>query len=132
VSADEIAEMRARRILLGEKRHTDYSRSEWNNLEMFISQSSNSVEKITESPIPTLLQKYIRQDKGKWECIRLELIKLLIDSNCVKNIIYLILNIVGDKIDNVSFKGIRNKQYENVPSTIIHINAKYIENSLEK
>lgn len=122
VSTKEIAELRARRILLGEEKNSEFSRSEWNMLNMFISKNGSS-ELVIDKP---LLKDIIKNLKDKsieeWKLIRLYMVYYLIGSNTVEQIENLKLFIDNDSISKIEFIGVRHKVYSNVEPDKISVN----------
>lgn len=122
VSPKEIAELRARRILLGEEKNSEFSRSEWNMLNMFISKNGSS-ELVIDKP---LLKDIINNLKDKsieaWKLIRLYMVYYLIASNTVEQIENLKLFIDNDSISKIEFIEVRHKVYSNVEPEKISVN----------
>ncbi len=129
ISPDQIAKMRARRILLDEKLETVspwFDQSDLINqrmLEAFIGGGSSSYHEtglqILESPIPQLYQSF-GQPAGRFKKFaRLISVLYLKLSNTVGDVLQLDLRLLDSKRLQVRFKGRRPQQYTNVePSTI--------------
>lgn len=126
VSPKEIAELRARRILLGEEKNSEFSRSEWNMLNTFISKNGSS-QLIIDKP---LLKESIKNFKDKsieeWKLIRLYMVYYLIASNTVEYIENLKLFIDDDSISKVEFIGIRHKINSSAEADKIVVNDKTV------
>ena len=124
ISPDQIAEMRARRILLDEKLEGVSSALSRNQifdqpLEMHIrGMSSSSHElalQILESPIPNLYRQFGQTPERFKKFARLVSILYLKLSNTVENILQLDLELLGSTQLHVKFKGIRPQLYSNMP-----------------
>ncbi|RKU31693.1 hypothetical protein C6499_04100 [Candidatus Poribacteria bacterium] len=129
IPPDEIAKMRARRILLDEKLEDASPGLSQNNgfdqmtLEMYIrGMSSSSHEpqlQVTESAIPRLYQQLRQTPERFKKYARLVSILHLKLSNTVENVLRLDLELLGPTQLQVGFKGIRPKFYSNEdPATI--------------
>ena len=129
IPPEEIAKMRARRILLDEKLEDANPGLSQNYafdqmaLEMYIrGMSSSSHEpqlQITESEIPKLYQQLRQTPERFKKFARLTSILYLKLSNTIENVLQLDLELLGPTQLQVRFKGIRPKFYSNVdPSTI--------------
>ena len=129
VSPDQIAEMRARRILLNEKPMVDSSSPNQvdafhqNMLESYIrgtdvSRHETSIQ-VPESPIPNLYRNF-GQTAGKFqEFARLVSVLFLKLSRTVDNILELEFELLSPEQLRVRFKGHRRQRYTNVePYTI--------------
>lgn len=103
MSADEIAEARARRLLTGEPRAR---KNDMHGPEMMIRGMGSAIQ-VTESPIPGLLAGQPREERGTWERVRLELVRLLVLTNCVESVDMLSLQVVDGKLVHVDFRGTR-------------------------
>lgn len=128
ISADKIAELRARFILLNEKPLPDSynrkqdSRFNFNDsmLEIFVS-GLNSRVKVEGSVLPDLWN-IIGKDVGNFLPIaRLWSVFHLITSNTCKYILELKLGPIVDEKVSVKFRGQRDKQYVNVDPYIIEL-----------
>ena len=130
ISPDQIAEMRARRILLNENVNSlpsqpnlMYQALEFSILESTISGEGSSYREtdlqIPESPIPRLYQSF-GQPAGRFEKFaRLISVLYLKLSNTVEDVLQLDLELLNPKELQVKFQGRRPRQYANVePSTI--------------
>lgn len=104
MSADEIAEQRARRLLTGEPRAR---KNDMYGPEMLI-RGVGDVIQVTESPISKLLFGRSRDERGTWERVRLELVRLLIVTNCVEHIDILSLQVANGKLVHIDFRGTRH------------------------
>ena len=129
IPPDEIAKMRARRILLDEKlKDTNPALNpsyafERTMLESYIrGMSSSSHEprlQVTASPIPQLYQLFRQTPEQFKKFARMISILYLKLSNTVDNVLQLDLELVELAQLQVKFKGIRPKFYSNVEPTII-------------
>ena len=128
IPPDEIAKMRARRILLDEKLEDANPALSQNDvfsqsmLEGYIRGMSSSHEprlQVTESAIPKLYQQFRQTPERFKKFARLVSILHLKLSNTVENVLLLDLELLGPTQLQVKFKGIRPKFYSNIdPSTI--------------
>ncbi len=129
IPPDQIAKMRARRILLDEKLedvnpalipNDVFSQS---MLETYIrGMSSSSHEprlQVTESAIPKLYQQLRQTPERFKKYARLVSILHLKLSNTVENVLQLDLELLGPTQLQVRFKGIRPKFYSNIPASTI-------------
>ena len=133
ISPDQIAEMRARRILLDEKLE---SVSLWSNqsnvmnqatLELSIGGGSSSYHEsglqIPKSPIPKLYQSF-GQSAGRFEKFaRLISVLYLKLSNTVEDVLQLDLKLLDSKRLQVRFKGCRPQRYGSVKPSIIQVDG---------
>ena len=120
VSPKEIAELRARRILLGEEKNSEFSRSEWDMLNMFVSKNGSSGLNIDKPILKEAINNFKNKSIEDWKQIRLYMVYYLIASNTVEHIENLKLFIDNDSISKVEFAGIRHKVYSNVePENIV-------------
>jgi hypothetical protein len=103
MSADEIAEQRAQRLLTGEPKAR---KNDVHGPEMMI-RGMGDVQ-ITESALPRLLASVDRTDRLAWELVRLELVRLLLLTNCVERIDRLALKIANGKLIEIDFQGTRH------------------------
>ena len=129
ISPDQIAEMRARRILLAEKLGTVNPGPSYNNtldqmtLEMHICgmpPSSHELKlQVPDSPLPQLYRQFGQTPERFKKFARLTSILYLKLSNTVESVLQLDLELVESTQLRVKFKGIRPKFYSNVPPSII-------------
>ena len=124
VSPKEIAELRARRILLGEEKNSEFSRSEWNMLNMFVSQSGSLGVKIDKPILKDFINNFKNKSIEDWRLIRLYMVYYLVGSNTVEHIENLKIFIDNNSISKVEFIGIRHKVYSNVEPDKIVVNDK--------
>ncbi len=131
ISSDQIAEMRARRILLNERsfqNRTDPAGFTSDPmLESFISGMTLSSHgpdlQIQESPIPDLYRSF-GQTEGRFQKFaRLALVLYLKLSNTVEDILQLDLKLLNPRQLQVNFKGRRNQRYTDVEPYIIQVNG---------
>lgn len=124
VSPKEIAEYRARRILLGEDRSPGFSHSEWGMLNMFIGQNGASNFRVDRPIIKDFINEAIKKSGEDWELVRLYMVYYLMKSCTVEYVEKLNLFIDNDSIAKVEFIGIRQKIYSNVEPERIILNDK--------
>ena len=123
ISADQIAEMRARRILLNEKPNL----SDQEMLEPFIRglelSGPESGLQVLESPIPSLYRSFGQMAKRFRKFARLASVLYLKLSNTVDEILQFDLEILNRKELQVGFEGRRPKIYMNVEPSILEVNG---------
>jgi hypothetical protein len=118
MTADDIAEKRATRLLTGEPRAT---RLDPFGPEILIRGGMHDGLQVDESPIPRIIARLPRKERTTWEHIRLELIRQLILSRAVERIERLSLTIKDDRLVHVSFRGTRHRYYSNIAPHVIDI-----------
>ena len=130
ISPDEIAEIRAKRILLNEKPETTnpYTINVYNQLleNQILGRTSSQYENIlqfSESPIPDLYRSYGRETERFQKFVRLVSVLYLQLSNTCEDILKLDLILLKSKKLRVKFKGQRRKQYSNVEPYIIQFDG---------
>ena len=132
ISSDQIAEMRARRILLNEKLGGIYQTglvglANDPTLESFIGGgtllSSDLGLQIQESPIPNLYKSFSQTSERFLKFARLASVLYLKLSNTVEHILELDLEPLNLKQLQVSFKGRRRQRHINVEPSIIQVNG---------
>lgn len=122
MSADEIAELRARRILLDEKlpksgRHSDLNDS---MLDVFVRGSHVSIE-VPRSPLPALYRD-LRKDCDLFlAAARLVSVLWLRMSGTIEHVFELDLRFQDDAALAVRFEGQRRREYRNVEPTIMRV-----------
>ncbi|HEU4883446.1 MAG TPA: SEFIR domain-containing protein [Longimicrobium sp.] len=116
-SADDIAELRARRILLNEKPPADFAR--WgkvdSTLEMLV-QGLGSSGRLTESPIPPLYRQLGSDVPLFLAAARLLSVLELRRTETVQHILDLELQMEAQHLLRVRFRGRRRKTYTNMPA----------------
>ena len=133
ISPDQIAEMRAKRILLDETLETispSLNQPDLMNqmmLEAFIGDGSTSYHKtslqIPKSPIPMLYQSF-GQTNGRFEKFaRLISVLYLKLSNTVEDILQLDLELLNSRELQVRFKGQRPQRYGDIGSVTIQVDG---------
>ena len=127
-SPDEIAEMRAKRILLNEKSETTNPYNVYDKmLENFISRHASlqygSIPQITESPIPNLYRSFGKEPERFKKFARLVSVLYLILSNTCEDILKLEFKLLKSKKLRVEFEGKRHQQYSNVQPFIIKVDG---------
>lgn len=115
MSADEIAEARARRLLTGEPRAK--KNDNFGGPESLIRGMGQGIQ-VTESPIPRLLVGAARDERATWERLRIELVRLLLLTGCVERIDVLKLQVTNGKLVRVEFRGARRVSSGLDPVTI--------------
>lgn len=113
-SADEIAEMRASRILFNDPSPVDDRDRSILGLEGLIRGMGHDAPRIIESPLIKLLPRLVPRDPATWHIVRLHLLRDLILSNCVQRVEILRLTVEGDHLARIEFRGFRHKIYANV------------------
>ena len=131
ISPDQIAEMRARRILLDEKSLQNQTGltglTNDTMLESFVSggfpSQHDSTIQVSESPIPNLYRSF-GQTPGRFlKFARLASTLSLKLSNTVEDILLLDLELLGPKKLQVRFKGRRPQRYTNTEALILEVNG---------
>ena len=135
ISPDQIAEMRARRILLDEPLKTvnpslnqpNLMNQTESDLDFFIGGGGSSYHEtglqIPKSPIPALYQSF-GQPAGRFEKFaRLISVLYLKLSNIVEDVLQLDLKLLDSKRLQVRFKGCRPQRYTNIKPAIIEVDG---------
>jgi hypothetical protein len=123
LSADEIATMRATRILFNDPPASKQANS-FDSVEMFIKGGIHGAMEITESPIPHLLKELPRGERTTWEAVRLALIAHLKMSGTVEHIEKLKFSVRGGRLVRIEFRGRRAKPYVNAEAYVIDLDRK--------
>lgn len=130
ISSDQIAEMRARRILLDEIISQNQSgftgRTDNSLLESFISRGGSTYGpevQIQKSPIPDIYRSFGQTVERFKKFARLTSILYLKLSNTAEDILKLDLELLEPNQLQVNFKGRRRQIYTNVESPIIEVNG---------
>lgn len=123
-SADQIAELRARRILLNEKPPAEVAR--WvtpdSMLDMLVSGMQAGLS-VKESPLPRLYREF-GQDRAYFlEAARLLAVLYLRLSHTVEHVLRLDLSFEGPTNVRVHFEGRRRKVYTNAPAYEITVSG---------
>lgn len=118
LSADEIAGLRASRLLTGEPK---VKKSHMFGAEMFIRGGSHDGIAVDQSPIPEFLVTRPRGDSRTWEHLRLELVRQLILSRSVERIEHLRLTVEDGQLVHISFRGLRHQTYSNVAPHVVEV-----------
>lgn len=130
ISPDDLAEMRARRILLDEK--PSQNRQGFGGveddgfLESLISHESPTRQlglRIRQSPFQELFRSFGREPGRFRKFARLVAILYLKLSNTVEDILELDLDLIDSSQLHVSFKGRRRRVYANVEPPILDVNG---------
>jgi hypothetical protein len=129
ISSDEIAEMRARRILLDERTQRRSGRQmveilNDSTLEAFVNASSPSSGRlvVAHSPIPALASEIGTQSEGFTAIARLACVMLLVLSGTVERIVKLDLTHIDGGVA-IEFEGIRRKAYSNAPASHVLVSG---------
>jgi hypothetical protein len=125
-TADDIAELRARRILLGESpsRATsgslDYRQTRDSFFEMLVQGLSTPLQ-VAECPIQAIARSPHAKDEPKrtLQWMRLIAIMFLKASGVIERVHELAIGPLGDSSVHVRFRGARSKKYSNVDAKII-------------
>jgi hypothetical protein len=128
MSADEIAEMRARRILLDEKlSKRPKGRDDMNDMmfEVFV-RGSNVPLEVERSPFPALYRDLKSDGSLFLAAARLVGVLWLRLSGTVEHIFQLDLRMDGDAALTVQFEGQRHRQYANQEPAIIRVDGKFL------
>ncbi|MDW8801468.1 caspase family protein [Clostridium sp. A1-XYC3] len=126
ISAKELAELRARRILLGEEKNPEFSRSEWNMINMFVSKNGSTGFEISKPILRDVINKFLNKSVEDWKLIRLYMIYYLIMSYTVEYIEDLKLFVYSGIISKVEFTGIRHRIYSNVDPEKVIVNDRTV------
>ena len=120
-SANEIAEMRARRILLNESVSTWAGASHQSDdlLEMFI-QGMSTPLKVPQSPLPGLYAEW-KQDRSTFlPLAHLTTVLWLRLSGAIETVLHLDMQLIDEGL-RVEFEGRRRRQYINVEPHVIRV-----------
>ena len=124
ISPDQIAERRARRILLDEKLSGLMNDP---GLESFISggflSQHNNIIEVSKSPIPDLYRSLRQMPERFQKSARLISVIYLKLSNTVEDILLLDLKFLSSQQLQVRFKGHRPQRYPNEEPSIIEVNG---------
>lgn len=128
ISSDQIAEMRARRILLNEKlgginQTGPLGFSNDPMLESFIEGRMSSSLQVSKSPIPDLYQSFGQTPERFPKLARLASVLYLKLSNTVEDIFELDLELLNPRQLQVNFKGRRRQRYTNAEPPIIQVSG---------
>ncbi|MBI1928084.1 TIR domain-containing protein [Candidatus Poribacteria bacterium] len=133
ISPDQIAEMRARRILLDEKLEAANPLLNQVNLlnqatlEFYIRGGVSSQHEtrlqVLESPIPRLYRSFGQTEERFQKFARLASVLYLKLSNTVEEILQLDLELLNQRQLQVRFKGRRRRRFVNVEPSILEING---------
>ncbi len=127
-SADEIAEMRARRILLDEKIPTPSAQDSWHRASLDSGVLDRAVEgtygsriPIKGSPFPALFSAFKNNPGGFTAAAKLYAVMQLLLSNAVGSVHRLDLKMKGRDKLSVKFEGERPPRYSNQPAQVIKV-----------
>lgn len=118
ISADQLAEMRARRILLNQHRMRKGNLQDA-MLETFLRGSSTAI-KAHESPFPKLYSEVGHDESMFLAAARLFAVLLLCLTDAVEHVLELKLTLKGNALQ-VAFRGRRARRYSNVVPPVISI-----------
>ncbi len=121
-SADELARLRARRILLNEKLPGIGDQANDAMFEVFVRGMGTPV-RATESPLPALYKDYGADPQRFARLASLFCVFLLILTKTVRTIDQLTIQAPVDRSCRVMFKGTRHRPYSNQPPTEIEVNG---------
>lgn len=117
LSAGQLAEQRARRILLNEYPEPDPN--DWNNaLEEVLRRGLQTILQPKASPFPPLYERYAKDPMMFLETAWITAVMTLKISGAVAEVTTLSLTLDGPNL-GVKFTGKRRKQYANQPATTI-------------
>jgi hypothetical protein len=124
LTADQLAEQRARRILLNE--YPPPNPKDWNKaLEEVLRRGMETVVQPTASPFPALYERYANDPMMFLETAWITAVMTLKTSGTVAEVTTLRLTIDGPNL-GVAFVGKRRKQYTNQPASTIAINGRLL------
>lgn len=123
LSADDIATMRASRILYNDPPESKRVNN-FDPAEMFIRSGMHGAMEVKESPIPRLLERLPRGERATWETVRLALLVHLRMSGTVEHIEKLRLTVRGGRLVRIEFSGRRAKRYVNEEAYLIKLDRK--------
>jgi hypothetical protein len=118
-SADEIAAMRARRILLNDPAPQAPSRIDDSMLEMFI-QGMSTPLRVERSPLPSLYREWKQDPSTFLPLARLTVIMWLRLSGAIERVLHLDMRLENGELA-VDFEGARRKSYTNVEPYVVRV-----------
>lgn len=125
-SADDIAEMRGRRVLLNESiEDTPFGRRgkmDQGFMEVLIRGQSSPIQ-VTESPLPSLWEKLKGDEPMFLAVARLVGVMWLRFSGVVEHVYVLDLSLTGPNELRVEFEGQRPRKYDNVDPPVLRISG---------
>lgn len=121
LDANQIARLRATRILFNEPPPTEGHAWHSNNGAETLIRGGMSGLPILKSPVIEELENLPRQDQATWVHIRLLMIAHLCLSNCVEHVDKLSLTVSGGRLKRIEFRGTRWRVYGTVPPFVIEI-----------
>ena len=123
----QIAELRARRILLAEERNMQFSYSEWESLKTYIMGFTQDYRPLLEKlPIPECISRYKDNGFDGWQIIRLFMVYYLSMTNTIDHVSVLELYVVDNRLEVIEFVGVRRSIYSNSQDDIIAFKDKYV------
>jgi hypothetical protein len=123
-SADELAEIRGRRLLLDEKPAQESSDINEVTREVFV-RGLESLVRIKRSPFPTLFRQYGDQPEKFLAIGWVYAATMLRLSNVVEHVLRLRLSLTGNTLE-VDFAGTRKQVYQNRPPHEVNIKGKCV------
>ena len=121
MSADQIAEQRARRVLLNE--NPSRNTNDWNRAAVeVLMRGLQSPVQTTASPFPALHERFGNNPVMFLEIAWITAVMTLKMAGVVAEVTALDLALEGEQL-RVSFAGRRHKQYSNHPATVITVNG---------
>jgi hypothetical protein len=121
ISADELAEMRGRRLLLNENPTKDTTDLNQITREILVA-GQDTIVKVNRSPFPELYKSYKSRPGTFLEVAWVHAATMLKLSAVVEQIQNLTLVLKGRSLD-VDFTGVRKKVYQNAPPHQVRING---------
>jgi hypothetical protein len=122
-TAEEIVELRARRILLNDPAKDTKKKPGWGMLESLISGGGSLPLPVEGCPIQTLYPSMKQQPRAFLEQARLAAILGLKGGDVVERVLDLTLGPIKKGKVHVKFKGIRRQKYSNVAPTTIEVDG---------
>jgi len=116
-SVDDIAELRARRILLNERPPAEITR--WGQTDTMLEtlvQGLDSSARLTESPIPALYRQLQADSPRFLAAARLVAVLKLRRTDTVEHVLELVMAMEDSHRLHVRFRGRRQKRFTNVPA----------------
>ena len=121
LSADDIAKLRAARILFNDTPPPRNVTHAGDITESLVRGGMHGTLAISESPIPQLLTHLPRDNRATWESIRLLLILQLHLSATVEHVELLRLTVRSGRLVRIEFRGQRPKHYSNQAPSVIEL-----------
>jgi hypothetical protein len=125
-STEEIAEIRARRILLDEKLDVTFGgKADLNRqmLENSLQGGYDSKFAVSRSPLPELYSEFDGRAEESTEAARLYSVLLLLLTHTVSQILLLDLHMRSDAALDINFEGVRPPKYSNEEPRVIRVDG---------